>query len=57
MPGLKLDGMGLINIYLRLRLKYRTQMVFRIAYNANGGASVTIGGFIVEEELYGSETD
>ncbi|OAS13276.1 sensor histidine kinase [Paenibacillus oryzisoli] len=50
MPGLKLNGMGLLNIYLRLKLQYQAKMVFRIAYNSNGGASVTIGGFIVEEE-------
>lgn len=42
--GLGLEGMGLLNIYMRLRLTYGSQMKFRINSKDSGGAVVTIGG-------------
>jgi two-component system, sensor histidine kinase YesM len=48
LPGLKLDGMGLVNIYLRLKLKYGEKAVFRLHNNPEGGAAVTVGGIIIE---------
>lgn len=44
LPSLELDGMGLLNIYIRLKLIYKNQMIFQINENPNGGAIVSIGG-------------
>jgi two-component system sensor histidine kinase YesM len=44
LPSLELDGMGLLNIYIRLKLSYKNQTIFQIADNIDGGANVTIGG-------------
>ncbi len=43
-PILKLDGMGLLNIYIRLKLTYGEHSVFEIAKSDEGGAAITIGG-------------
>lgn len=45
LPSLELDGMGLLNIYIRLKLLYHHQMLFEIANTREGGATITIGGF------------
>ncbi|MBN2984157.1 MULTISPECIES: cache domain-containing sensor histidine kinase [Cohnella] len=42
-PALKLDGMGLLSVYFRLRLSYGKEAVFSIENRAEGGATVTIG--------------
>jgi two-component system sensor histidine kinase YesM len=47
LPALQLDGMGLLNIYIRLQLSYGEQALFTIAKNAGGGTDVTIGGPIL----------
>ena len=44
LPSLELDGMGLLNIYIRLKLFYHEQMLFQIATPDEGGAIITIGG-------------
>ena len=44
LPSLELDGMGLLNIYIRLRLLYKNQTIFQIANNIEGGTNITIGG-------------
>lgn len=46
LPSLKLDGMGLMNIYIRLYLMYGEERVFDIQNNDVKGASVEIGGLI-----------
>jgi two-component system sensor histidine kinase YesM len=46
MPDLKIGGMGLQNIYLRLRLLYKDSTIFEAENLPEGGASVTIGGDI-----------
>lgn len=43
-PGLDLDGMGLLNIYIRLKMTYGDQMVFKIENHPKGGAMITVGG-------------
>jgi two-component system, sensor histidine kinase YesM len=53
LPGLKLDGMGLKNIYLRLKLMYGDKAVFRLENKPGGGAAVTIGGPISNEPEVG----
>lgn len=43
---LKIGGMGLQNVYLRLLLQYRTSAVLILENNPDGGACITIGGNI-----------
>ncbi|HEX3048787.1 MAG TPA: histidine kinase [Bacillota bacterium] len=47
-PGLDLDGMGLLNIYIRLKLTYGDLMIFKVENHPKGGAMITIGGSLVE---------
>ena len=44
MPDLEINGMGLMNIYIRFKTLYRGKHIFRISNAAEGGAIVTIGG-------------
>ncbi len=44
LPSLGLEGMGLLNIYMRLKLIYKNQMIFEIGDFITGGAIITIGG-------------
>ncbi|MGG1552754.1 sensor histidine kinase [Paenibacillus ferrarius] len=43
-PGLQLDGMGLLNIYLRLKISYRSDMCMQMVNLPHGGAMVRVGG-------------
>lgn len=43
-PNLKLNGMGLINIFIRLKLIYGEAAVFTVKNLENSGACVTVGG-------------
>lgn len=44
LPSLEINGMGLLNVYLRFKLLHDTNSIFRIENSNNTGASVTIGG-------------
>ncbi|MDP4180834.1 MAG: histidine kinase [Bacillota bacterium] len=44
LPSLEIEGMGLLNIYMRLKLYYKNQMIFHIGNHVSGGAMITIGG-------------
>lgn len=44
LPGLEINGMGLMNIYIRFKTLYRGKHIFRVSNCAEGGALVTIGG-------------
>lgn len=46
LPSLELEGMGLLNIYIRLKLAYKNQTIFQIGDYVSGGAIVFIGGSI-----------
>lgn len=41
---LNINGLGLMNLYIRLHLLYKDQMVFKLENPPEGGARVTIGG-------------
>ncbi len=58
LPSLELDGMGLLNIYTRLKLIYKEQMLFQISNPDEGGAIITIGGINknLTEERHGECT-
>jgi two-component system, sensor histidine kinase YesM len=47
-PILKLEGMGLLNLYIRLKLTYGRNMTFHIRTLPQGGASIQIGGSIAQ---------
>ncbi len=49
-PDIEIGGMGLKNIYLRLKLMYGDMAIFEIEKERSQGASVTIGG-----SLHGGE--
>ncbi|WP_310831699.1 cache domain-containing sensor histidine kinase [Paenibacillus pedocola] len=49
-PEISVDGMGMVNIYIRLRMFYENRMIFDIKESGEGGASVTIGGFTMHKE-------
>ena len=49
LPPLELNGMGLLNIYLRLHLIYGENRIFEIRNLPEGGASVRIGGLLHKE--------
>ncbi len=50
-PALTINGMGLMNIYLRLKLYYKNQFIFQLENKQTSdaslrGASITIGGIL-----------
>ncbi|CAN7365371.1 histidine kinase [Paenibacillus sp. LjRoot153] len=44
LPELALNGMGLPNLYIRLKLLYEQAMIFDIKSTKNEGTTITIGG-------------
>lgn len=46
LPNLEINGMGLMNIYIRFKLLYNGKHIFRLSNNMPEGARVTIGGAI-----------
>jgi two-component system sensor histidine kinase YesM len=46
LTSLELNGMGLMNIFIRLRLLYKDECIFEFGNRAQGGAFVRIGGKI-----------
>lgn len=50
---LQLDGMGLLNIVIRLRLLYGERYIFQFGNGGAGGAYVTIGGPLDEKGVRG----
>ena len=43
-PELEVNGMGILNLYLRLWLLYGKRMFFKLGNRQDGGAQITIGG-------------
>ena len=46
LPSLEIEGMGLLNTYIRLKMTYGNDTIFRIENNPTGGSKVSIGGTI-----------
>ena len=42
-PALEIDGMGLMNLFIRLYLQYKEKTIFFIRNDPRGGASITVG--------------
>ena len=60
LPSLKIQGMGILNIFIRLYLLDGIPFIFDMGNNPEGGAFVTIGGKYTEESAankMGEETD
>ena len=50
MPSLKINGMGILHVYIRFRLLY-DNFLFRLENNPEGGACVTIGAGTNEQSV------
>lgn len=50
LSNLSINGMGLLNLYIRLHLRYKEQMIFRLENIPGSGACVTIGGPLQEKQ-------
>lgn len=48
LPALEINGMGLLNIYIRIKLFYKDHHIFRLENLPTGGALVIIGGTLYE---------
>lgn len=49
LPELSINGMGLLNLYTRLFLKYKEHMIFKLENLPDSGTLVTIGGPYIED--------
>lgn len=49
-PELYLNGMGILNIFLRLRFNYKTEAVFQMENSIDHGARIMIGGIINDKD-------
>ena len=45
LPSLEIKGMGLMNIYIRLKILHSNNITFKLENLNEGGASITIGGW------------
>lgn len=43
LPSLEINGMGILNIYIRYRILHGEHTIFRLENRASGGACITIG--------------
>ena len=50
LPSLKINGMGILHVYIRFRLLY-DEFCFRLENNPEGGACVTIGAKTNEQSV------
>lgn len=46
LPNLEINGMGLMNIYIRFKLLFEGNYIFRINNRTLGGAVITVGGYL-----------
>ncbi len=46
LPNLEINGMGLMNIYIRFKLIFHGKYIFRLENRTPNGARITIGGYI-----------
>ncbi len=51
LPSLKINGMGILHVFIRFCLLYDNQFLFRLENNPGGGACVTIGASQHESEV------
>ncbi|MEG2653686.1 MAG: ATP-binding protein, partial [Ruthenibacterium sp.] len=51
LPSLEINGMGLLNVYIRYRLLHGAHLIFRVENRASGGACITIGEYYDESKI------
>lgn len=51
LPSLKINGMGILNVFIRFLLLYEESFLFRLENSPDGGACVTIGASIHESKV------
>lgn len=51
LPSLKINGMGILNVYIRYCLLHENLFIFRLENNPDGGACVVIGENYHESEI------
>ena len=51
LPSLKIQGMGILNVFIRYCLLYENRFTFRLENNPEGGACVVIGACMHESEI------
>lgn len=53
LPSLELEGMGLLNLFIRMDMMYQDRILFTLENRPEGGAAVTIGFKSTQEEEEG----
>ncbi len=56
-PNLELNGMGLLNVFIRLKLLYKDKYIFHIENRAPNGAVITIGAYEIPQSNPVTEGD
>ena len=51
LPSLKINGMGILHVFIRFCLLYDNHFRFRLENNPQGGACVVIGANIDESKV------
>lgn len=51
LPSLKINGMGILNVYIRYCLLHENTFIFRLENNPDGGACVVIGEYYNESKI------
>ena len=51
LPSLEINGMGILNIYIRYRILHGENIIFRLGNQESGGACITIGDVYDEPEI------
>lgn len=48
-PNLELNGMGLLNVFIRLKILYKDKYIFHIENHTANGAVITIGAYDIQQ--------
>ena len=51
LPSLKINGMGILNVFIRYWLLHENQVLFRLENRSEGGARVVIGEYFHESKI------
>ena len=51
LPSLKINGMGILNVFIRYHLLHENHFIFRLENNPDGGACVVIGEYYDELQI------
>lgn len=51
LPSLKINGMGILNVFIRYHLLHEDHFIFKLENNPDGGACVVIGEYYDDSEI------